>query len=231
MELGVSNPFSTRFTQPGRIEPLDTSGNLVNLIGLVDRLQWLGGTATLVGPHGSGKSTLLVHLADAIERRGDRVTRVRLHSWRDGLAAWATIRRAAWGGVACIDSWECLGYSARVLLRLVARVSGCGLLVTSHHAAGLPVLARCDTTADLLQSIVGKLPDYGQWHGRLIQTGDIEEAFITHHGNLRESLCELYDRFEMRRHWQLTAGGDGSVGGDGGDGLWRGIHEIANGFS
>ena len=42
MELGVSNPFSTRFTQPGRIEPLDTAGNLVNLIGLLDRLQWLG---------------------------------------------------------------------------------------------------------------------------------------------------------------------------------------------
>lgn len=227
----VSNPFSTRFTRPGRIEPLDGAGRRVDVDGLVERLQGLGGTAAIVGPHGSGKSTLLAHLADAIERRGVRSSRVRLHSWRDALAAWRAIRQSASGDTVCIDSWECIGPAAGVLLRLAACLSGCGLLVTSHHGAGMPELTRCGTSARLLGAIVRSLPDHACWYGTLICESDIEAAFANHSGNLRESLYELYDRFEARGRRVRGVGGAGPDGGDGSDGGRHKIHEFTGGFS
>lgn len=227
----VSNPFSTRFTQPGRIVPLDDAGRRIDADRLLERLHALGGTAAIVGPHGSGKSTLLVHLADAIKRRGGQATRIRLHSRQDAWAAWRAIRGAATGGTVCIDSWERLGLAARGLLRLVARLSGCGLLVTSHHGAGMPELTRCGTNAIVLHAIVGRLPDHARWHGILIREADIEAAFANHGGNLRESLYELYDRFESAGRQFHGVWETGCDAVDGSDGARHGIHEFADGFS
>ena len=223
MAAMVSNPFSTRFTRPGCIGPLDGSGQCVDIDRLLERLQDVGGTAAIVGPHGSGKSTLLVHLAEAIERRGGQSPRIRLHSWRDATAAWTAIRQSSAGGTVCIDSWECIG--------LATRLSGCGLLVTSHRGAGMPELIRCGTSVSLLSTIVRSLPDRACWHGILICEADIEAAFANHSGNLRESLYELYDRFEARGRRIRGGGGGGPDGPDGSDDCRDGIHEFANGFS
>jgi energy-coupling factor transporter ATP-binding protein EcfA2 len=227
----VSNPFSTRFTRPGRIEPLDGNGRPVDVDGLIERLQGLGGTAAIVGPHGSGKSTLLAHLAEAIDRRGGKASRVRLHSWRDALAGWKAIRQSEAGDTVCIDSWECIGPAARVLLRVAARLAGCGLLVTSHRGTGMPELTRCGTSASLLGAIVRSLPDHASWYDTLINEADIEAAFANQSGNLRESLYELYDRFESRGRRIRGVGGDGPDGGDGSDGGRHEIHEFTGGFS
>ena len=219
----VSNPFSTRFTRPGRIEPLDDAGRPVDVEGLLKRFRDLGGTAAIVGPHGSGKSTLLTHLAEAIERRGGQSPRIRLRSWRDGLAAWRVICQSVAGATVCIDSWECIGPATRILLRLAARLSGCGLLVTSHRGVGMPELTRCGTSASLLRAIVRS--------GTLICEADIDAAFANHSGNLRESLYALYDRFEAgqrRVRAVVSAGPDGHDGSNGGR---HGIHEFADGFS
>ena len=229
-DLG-SNPFATRFTRPGRIEPLDHLGRRIDVDAVLERLQCLGGTAAIVGPHGSGKSTLLVHLADSLERRGERVQRVRLHSWRDASAAWKAIRRAPARGTVCIDSWECLGAVTRSMVRAAARLSGCGLLVTAHHGAGMPQLVRCGTTASLLRSIVRTLPGHECWHGTWIREADIEAAFAVHGGNLRESLYELYDRFEACARQARAVRGDGPDAGDGCAGGRQEIHEFAGGFS
>jgi len=227
----VSNPFSTRFTRPGRIEPLDDAGRRVDVDELLERLHGLGGTAAIVGPHGSGKSTLLAHLAEAIERRGGRSLRIRLHSWRDSLAAWRAIRQSAAGDTLCIDSWECIGPATCILLRLTARLSGCGLLVTSHRATGMPELTRCGASASLLGAIVRSLPDHAGWYETLIYEADIEAAFANHGGNLRESLYELYDRFESRRRRIRGVGGASPDGSDGSDGGRHEIHEFEGGFS
>jgi hypothetical protein len=228
----ASNPFSTRFTRPGCIVSLDISGSAVDVGILCDRLECLGGVAAIVGPHGSGKSTLLTQLADEIVRRGGHAPRIRLRSWRDATVVWLAIRRAPPGTTVCVDSWECLGLPVRVLLRLLANASGCGLLVTTHHAAGLPVLRQCATSSTLLHAIVGRLPDHDRWLGTLIESSDIEEAFVTHRGNLRESLCDLYDRFEARaRGEQAVGGGDGPAGGDGRAARGHEIHEWTDGFS
>jgi energy-coupling factor transporter ATP-binding protein EcfA2 len=228
----ASNPFSTRFTRPGCIVSLDISGSPVDVGMLRDRLGSLGGVAAIVGPHGSGKSTLLTQLADEIHRRGGHAPRIRLRSWRDATVVWGAMRRASPGTTVCVDSWECLGLPARVLLRLLAGVSGCGLLVTSHHAAGLPVLRRCATSSALLHAIVGRLPDQDRWLGTLIESDDIREAFMTHRGNLRESLCDLYDRFEARARGEpAVGGGDGPAGGAGRAARGHEIHESKDGFS
>jgi energy-coupling factor transporter ATP-binding protein EcfA2 len=231
MSAIVSNPFSTRFTRPGRIEPLDGTGRRVDIDALLERFHGLGSTAAIVGPHGSGKSTLLTHLAEAIERRGGQSLRIRLHSWRDAFAAWTVIRRSAAGDTVCIDSWECVGPTTRILLRLAARLSRCGLLVTSHRGAGMPELMRCGTSASLLSAIVRSLPDHACWYKTLIDEADIEAAFANHSGNLRESLYELYDRFESRRRRIRGCGGAGPDGGDGSDGVRQRIHEYTGGFS
>jgi len=227
----LSNPFVTRFTRPGRIESLDVTGRPVDLGELLDRLRGLGGTAAIVGPHGSGKSTLLAHLAAAIERRGERVPRVRLHSWRHARWVWNAIQDAAAGGTVCVDSWECLDVASRSVLRLAARVSGCGLLVTSHRASGMPELVRCGTSERLLRAIVRSLPGHDRWHGKLIQEFDIEAAFAMHGGNLRESLYELYDRFEACASRIRVAGGDGSDARDGCADIGARIHEFMDGNS
>lgn len=231
MPAPVSNPFATRFTQPGRIEPLDAMGRPVDTDMLLTRLRSLGGAAAIVGPHGSGKSTLLMHLADAIEARGERAPRIRLRSMHDVRAAWGAIRQAAHGGTACIDSWECMRLPARYGLQVAAHLLGSGLLVTTHRSAGLPVLVQHATNAVVLRAIARGLPDHASWHGKLITTSDIEEAFVKHGGNIRESLYELYDRFEARVERFQTVGGEGSSDHDGSSFRRRGIHGFTDGFS
>jgi energy-coupling factor transporter ATP-binding protein EcfA2 len=227
----ASNPFSTRFTSPGRIEPLDSSGRRLDLGLLVDRLQRLGGTAAIVGPHGSGKSTLLAGLAGEIAGRGGRLQRVRLRSWRDTPSALTAILRMAPGGTVCFDSWECLGAPGCGLARAVARVAGCGLLVTAHRTGGLPVLVRCDTGVALLRGIVAALPGHDRWWGTLVRAADIDAAFADHGGDLREALSSLYDTFELRSRGDDRGAAAGSADGAGSAGGRREIHESASGFS
>jgi len=192
------NPFATRFTRPGQIRPLDGCGQPIDPAALCDRLAAIGGAAAIEGPHGSGKTTLLTHLAAELEGRGTLAARVRLRSWRDACVAVAAILRAGPGRTVCIDSWERLGPVMGPLARLAALVCRCGLLVTSHRGSGLPLLVRCETTPALLAGILRQLPEHERWQGELVFAADVEQAFATCGGNLRESLYELYDRFDRR---------------------------------
>ncbi len=202
----IGNPFATRHTRPGRIEPLDGDGHPRDVAALLDRLAALGGRAAIRGPHGSGKTTLLEHLAHGLEDRGAAVERVRLRAWRDGAAAaggdvaaaFRAILRCAAGGTVCIDGWEQMGPSAAVAGAL-AWLRGCGLVVTTHRGTRLPLLVACDTSPALLAGIVRRLPGHASWGGSLIQDADLETSFSRHGGDIRESLYELYDRFEERR--------------------------------
>ncbi|NDC62445.1 MAG: hypothetical protein EBZ59_00295 [Planctomycetia bacterium] len=192
------NPFVTRFTRPGRIRPLDAVGRPLDLEALQRRLEAHGWTAAIEGPHGSGKTTLLVHLASELRGWGRLAADLRLRSRRDAFAALGAILLAGSGRVVCIDSWERMGPVLGGLARIVARLRGCGLVITSHRGTGLPLLLRCDTTPALLAGILRQLPDHDRWHGEVVTTTDVDEAFATCGGNLRESLYELYDTFESR---------------------------------
>jgi energy-coupling factor transporter ATP-binding protein EcfA2 len=225
-----SNPFSTRFTRPGALEPLDANGEPVRVDDMLRRLR-ARGRAAIVGPHGSGKSTLLARLADAVDAAGGTAVRLRLRDRRDLHRVLTAVLRARSGDVVAIDGWETAGTLVCLIMRAVVRLRGCGLVVTAHGPVGLPVLVRCRSSVVILAAIVERLPGHGEWYGRLIHPTDVAEAFVAHHGDIRESLFALYDRYEHRLR-------DG--GGDGGDdrearaddaGAGAEIQEIASGFS
>lgn len=198
MTLPATNPFSTRYTRPGCILPLDAEGMPIDVCGLVDRFVRGSGSAAIVGPHGSGKSTLLVRLAAAMHARGIPVVRLRLHSWRDGWRMIPALWLAGMRGIVCIDGWECLRPSVRGVVLLVAGAARRRLVVTRHAHGWMTVLARCRPSQAVMSGIVGRLPGAGDWYGSLIHPADVEAAFDRHHGDIREALYELYDVFESR---------------------------------
>ena len=188
------NPFATRFTRPGALVPLDADGNRLDLDALLDRLGSLGGSGSIEGLHGRGKTTTLLALAERAERRGLAVTVRRVRSVRDLAELWRGLMRMPTGGTLFIDGWESLGWFPCRLIRLVAVLRACRLVVTSHGRAGLPVLLSCRTSPRLLSMILAQLPTAAP----AIEDRDIGEAFLRHGGNLRDALYDLYDRFESR---------------------------------
>lgn len=193
------NPFATRYTQPGVIQPLDQHGTPLDIATLATRLDAVT-AAAIEGPHGHGKSTLLFAIAATLTAAGRPVRIVRIRDWRDACTACNAVILAPRDTAVFVDGWERLGPLAGPL-RLVAQARRRMLLVTSHRAAGLPVLWKCATTPDLLRAVVARLPAHG---GRIDDT-DIAAAFARHEGNLRESLSELYDTIERRRRMPTAA--------------------------
>ena len=193
------NPFATRYIASARLLPRDEQGGILNLASLVARLDALGGSGAIVGPHGTGKSTVLSHLGDFIAAGKRPVGRVRLRSRRDIPTAVRSVRDASRGGLVCIDSWELLGFASRAVVRGLATARGVGLLVTSHGPAGLPTLVSCRGTRALLGALVGELPDHDQWFGTTIVAADLEAAIDAVNGDVRQALDRLYDRFEQGR--------------------------------
>lgn len=189
-----SNPFSTRFTRPGSIPPLDASGELVDVTALADRIPAPGGCGAISAPHGHGKTSLLLAILERVAARGKPTALVRVGSPRDAWRVLAVVARTAPHTVVGIDGWDRMWFAVMPAVRLVAICRGASLLVTTHRPGRLPVLARCETSRDLLSAIVDRLPD----HGGLIDATDIDDAFSRHGGNVREALYDLYDRFERR---------------------------------
>jgi hypothetical protein len=193
------NPFATRYTRPGAIPPLDRHGIPLDIATLATRLEAVT-AAAIEGPHGHGKSTLLFALAATLTAAGRPVRIVQIRDWHDACTACSVVLLAPRTTAVFVDGWERLGPLAGPL-RLVARASRRTLLVTSHRAAGLPVLWKCETTPDLLRAVVARLPD----RGGAVDDADIAAAFQRHDGNLRESLSELYDTIERRSRTPTAA--------------------------
>jgi ABC-type dipeptide/oligopeptide/nickel transport system ATPase component len=193
-----ANPFSTRFTRPGAIPPLDERGDPVPLREILSRFGQLGGIAAIVGAHGSGKSTLLMALARELARESRLGRSVRLGRgwWKDAINAAMAVLRGPPGAVAIIDSWERLGPLMAVALHLAARILNRSLLVTAHAHGTIPTLVECRTTAPLLVRIVQRLHP----RGGSPDTEDVVHTFEACRGDIREALFALYDHFEASRH-------------------------------
>jgi len=229
--LPSPNPFATRYTRPGAMQPLDAAGRPVHAAEMLGRLDRLGGAAAIIGPHGSGKSTLLCRLADAVDAGGGTALRLRLRDGRDGGRVLLAMLRARAGSVVLLDGWETAGRIGGMLARTIARLRGCGLVVTAHGAVGLPMLVRCRTNVALLNAIVDRLPGRSEWYGRLIFPADVAETFAAHGGDIREALFALYDRYERRLRDEGRAGREGREADADGAGPGSGIQEIVGGFS
>ena len=74
----TSNPFSTRFTKPGKIDFI--FGNDMTPDQMCEDFEEAGLLGQIVGPHGSGKSTLIRMLARSLEKRGFQVQLTQLSS-------------------------------------------------------------------------------------------------------------------------------------------------------
>lgn len=188
-----TNPFATRFTRPGMLPSLGPRGEPIDAVGMLQRIE-PGRVVAIVGPHGHGKSTLLAALIAAAGCAGSATTAVRIRSLRDSWRPVAAVLTTPSDGFVACDGWERALPGTDLVVRLLAAARRLRVVVTAHGHRGLPVLARCYTSADLLDQLVSRLPD----HGGLIDNSDIDDAYRRHAGDLREALYDLYDRFERR---------------------------------
>ena len=197
----IANPFASRHVRPGGLRPLTAEAELRDVPALVAKIRVAGGSAAIEGPHGTGKSTLLVAVAAELASAGRLAGTLQLRSVGDCIPALRLAWQAEPGSTICFDGWEQMGRVGSLAVRFLARLRGCDLVVTSHRSAGLPLSISMAGSFRLLRAIVAALPD----HGGLIQDEDLTAAFARHGGNLRESLSDIYDRFEERARQPLRS--------------------------
>lgn len=207
------NPFATAYVSSARLASRDDRGHRRDVRSLAEQFKRDGCQGAIVGPHGSGKSTLLHQLADRLEDGSRRVIRLRCRERGDGLATLRAIVLAPSCSVICVDGWERLGWMASIATFL-ARLSGAGLVVTSHRRGFLPTVVECRTSVALLAALVSDLPGHDQWFGRHIAWSDLESSLRRAEGDVRDALDILYDIFERRVRAMAVSAGVGCGGFD-----------------
>jgi energy-coupling factor transporter ATP-binding protein EcfA2 len=184
----VDNPFAGH-----RIEGLAYRFNGLDLAGLRQRLEEMGGRAAIVGPKGSGKTTLLEELALVLP--GEPV-QVRIgggcrHPWRTVRPQLP--RRVTPNHVVLVDGAEQLGLLGwRLLLRATRHARS--FVATLHRPGRLPTLIECRPDHGLLCDLVEELMPVDA----PALTPGLEELFQRNSGNIRSCLRELYDVYAGR---------------------------------
>lgn len=174
------NPFQTE-----RLLALSYHHSGTSLEQLLDRLLAQQGRGALIGPPGRGKSTLLRDFAGLFRERGYRVHPLR---WTREFPRFTNADRSAIAtgfgprDAILFDGAELMGRVRFAWFRFRVRTAGV-LLITSHTDGFLPLLHRCETSPELLRSLVGRLtPD----------SIEPEVLLARHQGDVREALRELY---------------------------------------
>ncbi|HEY4233376.1 MAG TPA: hypothetical protein VGM76_08110 [Lacipirellulaceae bacterium] len=162
---------------------------------MVARLAAQNWWGEVVGPHGSGKSTLLATLAPRISAAGLSATSIALRN-HEGHLPWQVLRRALSlpHPVVIVDGYEQLSQFSRAALRWRCRRSAAGLLVTSHAATGLPLLAQLQPDLLLVEQLVAELT---QCRPAAISPTDVAASHACRGSNVRELFFDLYDRHEV----------------------------------
>ncbi len=154
------------------------------------RARALGLRAQLVGPHGTGKSTLLAHLLELLRKTGPEEPHVvRLTRQRPWLPADWMPRPPA--RLLALDGAEQLGPLAWRWVRVRTRLAGCGLLVTSHHDLGLPLLHETRMDPALALRVLHALLQDRQAPP---SEAEIARLLARHGGNMRDLLLTLYEQ-------------------------------------
>jgi hypothetical protein len=158
---------------------------------LLSRLAAQHNLGAIVGRHGSGKTRLLEELAPHLREAGYEPHLFRLTSesgMRDKERLSAELRKVVKPGFILLDGAEQL--STRLWLPVRAAASqAAGFVVTVHRVSRLPTLIECETNIALLQELVQELC------GASLMPFDAENLMLRHHGNIRDCLRELYDRW------------------------------------
>ncbi len=160
---------------------------------LLERLAGLDYRAALVGPEGSGKTTLLEDLEEYLEAEGWTIHRLRLNREHRHLADedWRHLERLGPRDLVTLDGLEQLRWWSWRRLERLGRRAG-GIVATSHRPGRLPVLRHHRTDPRLLEDLVAEL--IGEKSARSLRS-ELERLYAAHHGNLRDCLRSLYDRW------------------------------------
>lgn len=194
-----TNPFSTRFIQPGAIPYQCFEGSTVS--DLVERFfQLRTKRGSIVGPHGSGKSTLV---ASIILVLGTHRPEIKIHPLRfstDQLASQSLKRSVAkWtrSSVVILDGYEQLGFWSRLMVEWVARSRSISILATAHQPLrGFETVWETSVNDASSRWVVEQLLQLsGPSKGAdvLLQSEDWARSREAHGQNLRESLFDMYD--------------------------------------
>ncbi len=199
-----SNPFSTRFIQPGAIpyHRFD-GGSVADLANAF--LAIPSGRGALVGPHGSGKSTLVASLVEEWKclRPGLKIHAVRFSTDQSPSKALnATLRAWSQASLAVLDGYEQLKFWSRLKVAWVARNKAMRVLATAHHEVrGFETLWTTSVSDRSSQWVIEKLlqppsaspSEFQQWVEQLLASQEWQRSRKKHDQNLRESLFDMYD--------------------------------------
>lgn len=193
----LSNPFSTRYFQPGAIPfHFGEKGSLDELLRSVDTP---GRCVLIVGPHGTGKSTLLQHLYQhaSIAHPYDSVLFFSCHKKREiplhEQLDWNAFRSARW---VFIDGLEQVTVFRRARILQQAKRRGLRCVATSHRKhLGFASLWKTQMDPLVEQHIVRQLlADYPEEVIRAAFTSQHwRQSRLRHGSNMRESLFDMYD--------------------------------------
>ncbi|MCY2973616.1 MAG: hypothetical protein NTW52_02995 [Planctomycetota bacterium] len=207
----ASNPFSTRYVQPGSISFQLRDGVTIEQL-FQQFLQMPNRRAAIVGPHGSGKSSLLETMRKCIPSQF-KVDSHRLSSEstrRDRTGARWELASERWGPqtIVIIDGFEQVGWWAQYRMTRLVRNRESWLLVTAHSPMrGFPLLWKTERAVDdddyvLRQLLIGYDDDSDQ----STEITVIDEAMIRwrevrlrHPTDMREALMEMYDWWEKKK--------------------------------
>lgn len=178
----ADNPF-----RADRIEALTVRPRGWTWESLIERLATLGNRGAVVGGHGHGKTTFL----EELERRLPNATlRINLAADEPRPLRAALAAGDVAGRIVLLDRSEKIGPIDWQRLRWVWRRAA-GIVIARHRPGRLPTLVHLRTSAELLEELALELaPDLPT---AIVTT--LPEIFARHHGNIRECLRELYDRY------------------------------------
>lgn len=195
-----TNPFSTAFIRPGAI-PYQFPEN-ESLDDLFHRFELAEHRGEIIGPHGTGKSTLIAAFSEYLQDQQLTTYLVTLHDGQRRLPFSPNRLEQPEGSIIVVDGFEQLSWWNRQILFRVCRQKKWGILVTAHTPTGLPTLFETAMSPALGMRVVLQLLD--QTRHPLTDSVVTPQQALTqlreHDGNLRETLFDLYDRWEAAQH-------------------------------
>ncbi len=209
--MNASNPFSTRYVQPGNITFRLRDGLTIEEL-FEQFLKIPNRRAAIVGPHGSGKSSLLETMRKYIPHQFEvDVHRLSSESTRrDKTGARWELTADRWGPqtIVIVDGFEQVGWWARYRLMQLVQSRKSRLLVTTHSPMRrFPLLWMTQRAVDddhyvLRHLLVG----YDDEADQSTETTEIEVAMtrwrevrLRHPSDMREALMEMYDWWEKKK--------------------------------